>query len=426
MRGLGCAVSEGIYPWFKNVKPKFFYGYIMVLATFLTMMVMWGSIYTFGVFFKPLLTEFGWTRAETSGAHSLFMVLHGLLCIVTGRLNDRFGPRMVMTACGFFFGLGYLLMSQITAVWQLYLFYGVIVGISMSGGFVPLVSTIARWFVKKRGLMTGIAVSGIGAGTMVVPPIANWLISSYDWRISYIVIGSISLVLIVLAAQFLRRDPSQMGQLPYGADAVKEEGLNLEVGGFSLQEAIHTRQFWMLCIAFLGLEFCVQAIMVHIVPHAIDLRISAIIAATIITIIGGVSIAGRIIMGSAADRIGTRMAITICFVLLSATLLWLIAAKELWMLYLFAVIFGFGYGGLAALMSPTVAELFGLHAHGVILGAVTFSVTIGGAIGPLLTGRIFDVTNSYQLAFFICAVIAITGVILSILLRPTGSEGGRK
>ena len=408
----------------EDVKPKFFYGYIIVLAAFFILLMMWGSSYTFGVFFKPLLTEFGWTRAETSGTYSLFMVVHGLFYIVTGRLNDKLGPRIVMTACGFFLGLGYLLMSQISAIWQLYLFYGVIIGIGASGGFVPLVSTVARWFVKRRGLMTGIVVSGIGLGTAIMPPVANWLISSYGWRTSFIIIGIITLALIILAAQFLRRDPSQMGQLPYGVDEVKAEGLNLEVGGFSLREAIRTRQFWMLSTMFLGFGFCIQAIMVHIVPHAIDMGISPAGAASILTIIGGLGIAGRVIMGSSGDRIGNKLAFIICFILLAITLSWVMAAKELWMLYLFAVVFGFAYGGHVPLGSPLIAELFGLREHGVILGATVFCGAIGGAIGPLLAGHIFDITSSYYLAFLVCAAISVVGLILISQVRLASKEGG--
>jgi len=400
------------------VKPKFFYGYSIVLAGFLILTIIGGALYTFGVFFKPLLTEFGWTRAETSGAYSLFMILHGLLYIVTGRLSDRFGPRIVVTACGFFFGLGYLLMSQISAIWQLYLFYGVIVAVGTSGGFVLLGSMVARWFVKRRGLMTGILISGVGLGIIIMPPVANWLISSYGWRISYIVIGSIALILIILAAQFLRRDPSQMGQLPYGEDEVKTEGLDSQVTGYSLREAIHARQFWMICTAFLCFGFCMQVIMVHIVPHAIDIGISLASAAGILTIIGGSSIIGRIIMGGSSDRIGNRLAIIIGFALMIIALSLVVATKEMWMLYLFAAIFGFSYGGLATVQSPLVADLFGLLAHGVILGVVVFSVTIGGAIGPLLAGYIFDITSSYHLTFLVCVALSVAGLILISRLTP--------
>jgi len=417
-------VLNSIKAMVENVKSKFFYGYIIVLAAFLIMMIMWGTIYTFGVFFNPLLIEFGWTRAETSGAYSLFMVLHGLLYIVTGRLNDRFGPRVVITTCGFFLGLGYLMMSQISAIWQLYLFYGAIISVGISGGFVPLTSTVARWFVKRRGLMTGIVVSGTGLGTMIMPPIASWLISSYGWRTCYIVVGITALVLIMSAAQFLRRDPGQRGRLPYGADEVKEEGLNLEAGGFSLREAIGTKQFWQFFVAWACFGFGILVIMVHIVPHAIDTGISPASAASILSIIGGLSLAGRVIMGGSGDRIGNKLAFIICFILLAITLSWVMAAKELWMLYLFAVVFGFAYGGHAPLGSSIIADLFGLSSHGVILGVTTVGVTIGGAIGPLLAGYIFDITGSYHLAFLVCAAVSVVGLILLSQLRLTSKEGG--
>ena len=296
-------------------KPKLFYGYIIVAAAFLITLIMCGTLFTFGVFFKPILTEFGWTRAMTSGAFSLCMLLFGLLGIGTGRLTDRFGPRVVISGCGFFLGLGYLLMSQVSAIWQLYLFYGVMVGIGVSGSFVPLVSTVARWFVERRGMMTGIAVSGIGIGTMIMPLVANWLISSYGWRTSYIVVGITVLVLIILVAQFLRRDPGQMGQLQYGADKVKVESLNSGTRGFSFQEAIHTRQFWMLGVTLLCFGASLQVMMVHIVSYAIDLGVSATSAAVILAVIGGLSTGGRVIMGSAGERIGNKLAIIISFIL---------------------------------------------------------------------------------------------------------------
>ena len=142
-----------------------------------------------------------------------------------GRLNDKLGPRLVMTICGIFLGLGVLLMSQVGGVWQLYLFYGVIIGIGMGGAFVALLSTVARWFVKRRGMMTGIVIAGVGLGQFIVPPIANWLISIYDWRMSYVILGSVVLVIGVLAAQFLRRDPAKMGLVPHGEQKAGEQQL---------------------------------------------------------------------------------------------------------------------------------------------------------------------------------------------------------
>ena len=400
-------------------KTGVFYGYAIILYTFLLMLIMWGTLYSFGVFFKPLLTEFGWTRAMTSSAFSLNMLLYGALAIVTGRLTDRIGPRIVITVCGFLLGLGYLLTSQIGSIWQLYLFYGVIVGIGMSGSYAPLVSTVARWFTRRRGLMTGIVVAGIGIGTVIIPPLASWSIANYGWRTSYLIVGVITLVSLISIAQLLKRDPAQMNLVPYGEREMAMNGLQLEPRRYSFRQAIHTRQFWLICVIKISFGFILQTIMVHIVPHATDLGISYTSAATILAIGGGVSIAGRLVMGIVTDRIGGRAALLSCFVLISAALLWLLVSKELWMLYLFAITFGFGYGGFAPLASLIIAEHFGLSAHGTILGGTEFMFTIGSAIGPVLAGQIFDITGSYQLAFSLCVALSIIAMIFALLLRPT-------
>ena len=401
------------------IKPRFFYGYVVVVAAFLAMVLMPGTFFAFGIFFKPLSSEFGWSRALTSGAFSLSTLLAGVLAMVTGRLTDRFGPRVILSGSGFFLGLGYLLMSQTSAVWQLYLFYGAIVAIGMSGSILPQVSTVARWFVKKRGLMTGITMAGIGVGTMIIPPLASRLISEHGWRNSYVVIGFMVLAVVVSAAQFLRRDPAQKRQLPYGHNEVSSVSLNPKVAGVSLQEAMRTRQLWLVCGAYLCFGLSLQAIMVHIVPHATELGISATVAANILVAIGGLSIVGRIVIGSTSDRIGSRLALIIGFILMTAALGWLLVADEMWKFYLFAAVFGFAYGGLGSMQSPLAAELFGLSAHGAILGVIIFGITIGGAIGPIMAGGIFDIRGSYDLAFLVCIIISIIGLVLTALLTPT-------
>ena len=273
-------------------------------------------------------------------------------------------------------------------------------------------------------MVTGIVASGIGVGTVIMPPVARWLISAYDWRFSYIVMGSVALVVTMIAAQFLRRDPGEMGLVPYGSDETSDGSLNSADEGFSFRKTVRSRQFWTICLALFGFGYCLQTVMVHIVLYATEFGISAVSAATILACIGGASIAGRPIMGAAGDRIGNKLAIVIGFTIVSAALLWLLIARELWMFYLFASFFGFAYGSIAVLQSPLVAELFGLRSHGIILGAITFSITIGGAIGPVLAGYIFDVTGSYNLAVIICIVLILVAWILTLLLRPTYNKGG--
>ena len=402
----------------------FFYGYIVVIVAFLIMTVMFGVYVAFGVFFNPMLTDFGWTRAMTSGAFSLSMIMFGLLGIVMGGLNDRVGPQIVLSVCGFLFGLGCLLMSQISAVWQLYLFYGVIIGIGIAGSWVPLVSTVARWFARRRSTMTGIVLAGTGVGGLIGPPVANWLIAIYGWRASYFILGSIVLVVVVLAAQFLRRDPARMGQRPYGGkNEAEEQRFNSDTEGFSLKEAVSTRQFWVVCGLEFCFGFCVYVVIVHIVPHAINLGISVASAANILAMVGGLTIVGRVVLGSVADRIGNRQVFIIGFMLMLAAFFWLAPVAVLWMLYLFAVVFGFANGGMGPSESPLVARLFGLSFHGLIYGIIVLGFTIGAAIGPLLAGYIFDITGGYQVAFLVSAAVSISGLVLTVVLRPIRGAG---
>ena len=396
----------------------------MVAAALCAMMAAYGTRSAFGVFFKPMLTEFGWTRALISGSLSLSMIIQGPLAIIMGGLNDRLGPRIVLTLAGFLAGLGYLLMSQIGAAWQLYLFHGVIVGIGMSGILVPMLSTVARWFVARRNVMSGIVMAGIGVGTLVASPVANWLISVYEWRVSYIIMGSIVLIVTVLAAQFLKRDPTSMGQLPYGGNEASQQVFKARPDGFSLREAAYTRQLWVVFAIFVCLGFIQFSIMLHIVPHITDLGISSASAASILAAIGGMSVAGNVVLGGAGDRIGNRQVCIIGFVLMLVSLFSLVVVTEVWMFYLFAVVFGFGNGGCNTSESPLVAKLFGLNSHGSILGIVSLGFTIGAAIGPFLTGYIFDVSGSYQTAFLVCGAIGIVGLVLAALLAPLKAERG--
>jgi MFS family permease len=395
----------------------FFYGYFIVGASLLMMSIIWAVYFAFGVFFKPLLNEFGWTRAMTSGASSLASIMTGLLTIAMGELTDRFGPRVVMSFCGLLLGLGFILMSQISTVSHFYLFYGILVGIGMSGSFIPLMSTIARWFIKRRGIMTGIVAAGTGVGALIGPPVASRLIPIYGWRVSYVILGSIVLAGIVLFAQVLKRDPIRVGQVPYGESQVEQKQLNLSSHGLSLKEAVYTPQFWLFFVTGFCYGYCVFAIMVHMTPHAIELGISPIRAASFLATIGGLGILGKVILGRVGDIFEVRQTLIFGFILMSAALIWLVPAKTQWMLFSIAGIFGFAYGGCTVSHSPLIAKLFGLKSHGLIFGVFGVSVMIGGAMGPLLTGYLFDVTNSYQMAFLLCAIISFAGIIFAAFLK---------
>ena len=386
-----------------------------------------GALFAYGVFFKEFQAEFGWSRATISGASSLAFLIMGAVGILAGRLNDRIGPRLLLVVSGSSLGLGYLLLSQLQAPWQLYVLYGVMVGIGFSTHDVITLSTVARWFKKRRGMMTGIVKVGTGSGQLLLPMIATGLIAVFGWRTSCLIIGAVSLVALVALAQLMRRDPQGVGLMSDNVSGERGDTAGeSEERKVTLGEAFRTRQFWTLCIAEFAIFFCLLTIVVHIVPHARDLGLPPATAAGVLSTIGGVSMLARIVMGTANDRIGGKRSLIICFIVLFGGLLWLQVANKAWMLFLFAVVNGLAHGGFFTVMSPTVAELFGTDSHGLLFGIVLFFGTMGGAVGPLMAGSTFDVTGNYRMVFLVLTALAVIGFVLITLLRPTrGIDAGK-
>ncbi len=397
-------------------KPKIFYGYVIVAVSFFIMFLVLGLQSTFGIFFKPIITDLGWTRAVTSGAFSLSMIVGGVFGIALGGLNDRFGPRLVLTLCGLLCGAGHLLMSRVDTIWEIYLFYGILIGTG-SGVFAPVLSTVARWFTEKRSMMTGIVFMGTGVGILILPPLINYMINILEWRGTFTVLGIVILIGVIGSAQLLKRDPSKIGHpLERSSTGIKHSERKIE--GLRPREAMKHRQFWMLFIALMSYGYCLFTLQVHIPPFVTDIGLSATTAALVLTIIGAATIIGEIVMGIAADRIGNRIAFLVGFSFFAIASLLLLGAREAWMFFLIACIFGFALGDCSTQESPSVAWLFGIKHHGALLGIVVFSFTIGAAIGPVVTGYIFDTTGSYAIGFILCAALAVLAFLMMLFIKP--------
>lgn len=401
------------------MRRNYFYGYNIVAAGFIMQGICYGGMFTYGLFFKEFQAEFGWTRAMISGASSVSFLIGGALGILVGRLNDKIGPRALSMVIGILFGLGYLLLSRLQTPWQLYLLYGLLVAVGFGAFDVITLSTVSRWFIKRRGIMSGVVKVGTGSGQVLLPLIAAAFITAYGWRTAYVILGVVFIGLLVAAGRVMRYDPRNMGLQP---DNEPIDPSTLDSGkrdpGLPLKEAIRTGPFWAINLAEFCSLSCLLTIVVHIVPHGIDRGLAPGTAAGVISAIGGMSIIGRLVFGSANDRIGGKRSLMICFFILFSSLLWLQAAANAWMLFLFAVVYGFAHGGLFTVFSPTVAEMFGMGSHGVLFGIVLFSGNVGGAVAPILAGRMFDVMGSYRIIFLILAAVAAAGFILVALLRP--------
>lgn len=403
-------------------EPKFFYGWLITGAASVVMIVCFGVQYSFGIFFKSLIAEFGWTRAATSGIFSLYMIMRAVFSIAMGYFSDRRGPRLIVAIGGFSMGLGLLLSSRVNAIWQLYLLFGLMGGLGAASFYVPLASTLSKWFIKKRGLVLGILTAGMGLGTVIFSPLIEFLISTYNWRSSYIILGVITLVTILTSALLLRESPEEMGLQPDGRK-INNEG-HQKIGpqnscdkGFPLKKAILRVPFWLLLFIEVINYMATITPMVHIVPYATDAGISPMVAAGIIAAIGGFSILGRLILGAISDRVGAKNLLPLTFIGEAVMLFFLILSKDATMFYIFAVIFGFAYGGSVPLIPAMTASYFGLGSMGAIFGTISFAGVLGGALGPFMAGYIYDVTKKYTIAFLTVGILASVAAVLSYYLR---------
>ncbi len=379
--------------------------YLIVLGACLTQFTIIGLLFSYGLFFKALETDFGWSRTLLSSCTSVAFMVMGVLAFFGGQLNDRYGPRLVLAVAGTLCGTGYALLSQVTQPWQLFAIFGLFIGVGMATHDVVTLSTIARQFRHRRGLMTGVVKVGTAVGQIAVPPIAALLIALYDWRLALMILGGAAVALL-LAAASLMKSPAPSAASGGGVDAA----------GHSFHEARRTHSFWMICAIQFTVFSSLTTIPLHIVVHGMDLGMTPALAAILLSAMGAASVAGRLSVGTFVDRIGGRRALMFCFVPLIGSLLAFLLISAPWLLFAAVAVYGFAHGGFFTVMSPTVAEYFGLRAHGAIFGLVLFFGTLGGSAGPLVAGRIFDVTGSYTLAFIALATMASLGLVLVMRL----------
>ncbi len=394
----------------------------MVIATLLIVgTTFWGVRFSFGVFFKSIEAEFDWSRAATSGVFSAYMVVSSVVVIAAGWAVDRYGPKIIILLMGLFTGLSLLLTSQISSPWQLFITYSLLLSIGTGAMHVVLTSTASRWFEKKRGFALGIASSGAGLGMVIMSPFAAYLISGFGWRMAYIVMGLIAWLIAIPLSRLLRRDPYEIGALPDGASSTtKETGLPKPVikdnsvppSGLSLRGAFRTSNFWILSFIWVLTAFTHFFVLTHIVPHATDIGFSPEEAAALLGLIGGVGIVGRVLVGRVSDRIGSKAVAIGSSLVIVGAMVWLIWARDFWTLYLFAMVYGFAFGGRATAISVLVVDAFGVSSIGTILGLMDIGWGVGGAIGSAIGGLIFDVTGSYVIAFEAGAVAMLIATLL--------------
>lgn len=393
---------------------RIFRGWIVVGAAFLAMFVGFGVAYSFGAFFPTLEREFAARRGDLSIAFAIAAFLYFALGPASGHAADRWGPRGVVGVGMLAIAVGLALSSAATQLWQIYFAYGLSVGIGIGLSYVPAVGAVQPWFRRRRGFASGIAVTGIGAGTLAVPPAVAVLIEALGWRATYLALAAMTVAVGGIAALLLDNRPDRHGALPDGDGGPAD--IPAEGPGILFRASLQTRPFRLLCWVAALASFGVFVPFVHLTPDAIDKGISPTAAAALIGLIGAGSIAGRFALGLLADRIGRRFGLAATLAAQSGLLAFWTVSDGYWSLAFFAVGYGLAYGGFVALVPSVCMDYFGARAIGAILGTIYSGVAIGSLLGPPLTGFAYDVTGSYVVPLLACSAGTALATATAMLL----------
>jgi MFS family permease len=404
-------------------KTGLFYGWVVVGCCFTLLFLCFGVVYTFGGFFQAFQQEFQASRGDVSLVFAISGFLYFILGAVTGPLAERVGVRRVVVAGVAIMSLGLVLASRATALWQIYLTYGFSVGLGVGLIYVPSVGTVQRWFIRQRGLASGIATAGIGAGNLALPPVATGIIALSDWRVAYLVLAATVIIVGLVAAFLLENSPQQRGLLPDNqplspAETIPTNQTKFVVSGATLKQALTSRFFWLLYLASLLLGFGLFIPFVHLAPYARDKGLGDAAGVWLIGLIGLGSTLGRFFIGGIADRLGRRQAMAATFGGISLSMLWWLVSSEIWSLAIFTLVFGLCYGGFVALAPAITADYFGRQSVSSIIGFLYTSVAFGTLFGPPLAGVAFDLTHSYTLPI-ICSALASGIGVICLVLTPT-------
>jgi len=404
-----------------------FWGWYVVLGAFLVLCLSYGVRYSFGVFVHPMFTEFGWPMSVISLSASINVLTYSISGIFCGRLADRVAPKWMMTAGSILTAVGFYFLIHAETPAGLYLSYGILCGVGHAClGMVVCASAIGKWFIRKRGVALGLASMGIGVGTMVMGPAAGYLVSAYDWRTGFVFFGAVILALGIPISQVLmgKTTPEVSGLCPDGEPAVREAPHPAprpeSRARVSLRPVLTDCRFWLLAICNSLATAALMMTFVHQTAYAVGNQIGKFEAAAALGIVGFASSAGKFVFGWLCDRVAdAKYVAALGFFLMAIGMGVLIRADTAVVLYLFAVIFGIGYGSMAPLMPYLTADRFGRQVLGSAYGMLIFFVAgFGGSIGPVIGGLIYDRTGSYVNAWLLNLILLMAISLLILNLKP--------
>ena len=404
---------------------KAFYGWWIVLSGMISNMVS-GAMYTYGLsaFFLPISNELGLTRAAMSAPIGISRLEGAFLGPLAGYLVDRFGPRKLMFIGAILVGTGFLLLSRMNSLAMFYVIF--IVFKALGAGLIGISIQVAvvNWFRKRRGLGMGTALGGFNIGAMAVPAVV-WLIAARGWRSAAAIIGAIMWAVQIPLSLLFRHRPESYGYFPDGMTEQQAKEIEIssrrepdvEEESFTPGQAVRTRAFWFITLAYASRNMITAAIPIHLIPFIQDLGYSAAVGGSIMAIMGFCALIGRVGMGHLADILPRRYAFATSMAMMGVSLFILSSARSVWQLVLWAVLYGPGYGGGSPIMGSMIGDYYGRKYFGTINGLTHVAMAVTTVVGPVFAGYMFDVTGSYRLAFISFAAVCVIGAASAILAR---------
>jgi MFS family permease len=393
---------------------EFFYGWVIVGAGLVLSLIMFGVVDSFGVMFKPISEQFHWDRGTISVASMINWISFGLGTLLFGILSDRFGSRRIMIAGGLIFIVGTLLLSQIQSLWQLYLYFGILLAIGRSAAGVPLMALVTRWFTRNQGLALALAQSQ-NVGPAIFAPLSVFLLANYGWRGAYLWLG-IGALLIIPMALLMRDDHGDRTTTAYGAAGRGHQHTVSPQTHSTLSEAMRTRAFWTLNLMVLGCCTCHSCILLHGINHMTDVGLPTAIAAQVSATMAISGLVGKIANGLLADRVGAKWAIAGFLGLQAIMIPFFLEAHSAPSFFAWAVLFGFGYGGPMPVYAMLFREYFGTRSIGAILGVFFMIASVGMGSGGLMGGMLYNLFGSYAVPFLTSTTTGLISAFLALTL----------